>query len=52
MQNSGFPGWFIAIFVLFLVIGIGGGIARFAYLRSKGVNPVFAREQLAAISGD
>lgn len=48
MQNSGFPGWFIALFVLFLAIGIGSGIARFAYRRSKGVNPVFAREQLEA----
>jgi hypothetical protein len=48
MQSSGFPGWFIAVFVLFLLIGIGSGIARFAYRKSKGVNPVFAREQLEA----
>jgi Short C-terminal domain len=46
--SPGIPGWFIAIFVIVGVCGIGAGIWRFAVLRSGGLNPLVAREQLEA----
>src|SRR5262245_42818696 len=44
----GIPGWFIAIFVIVVLITIGSAIARAAYRSSKGVDPFFAKEQIEA----
>ncbi len=42
----GIPGWFIALFVIVAVAGVGTSIWRFSVLRSGGLNPFIAREQL------
>jgi hypothetical protein len=50
-DSSGIPGWFIAFLVfaaIFTVVGIGISIWKFSVLRSGGLNPLIAREQLAA----
>jgi hypothetical protein len=46
--SPGIPGWFIALFVIIAVAGIGTGIWRFSVLRSGGLNPFVAKEQLEA----
>jgi hypothetical protein len=46
--GGGFPGWFTALFVIVAVAGIGVSIWRFSVLRSGGLNPFVAREQLEA----
>jgi hypothetical protein len=46
--SPGIPGWFIALFVIIAVAGIGTAIWRFSVLRSGGLNPFVAREQLEA----
>ncbi len=46
--GSGIPGWFIALVVIIAVAGIGTSIWRFSVLRSGGLNPFTAREQLEA----
>jgi hypothetical protein len=46
--GEGIPGWFIALFVVIAAAGIGTSIWRFAVLRSGGLNPFVAREQLEA----
>jgi hypothetical protein len=50
-DGSGIPGWFIAFLVfaaIVLVIGIVTAIWKFFVLRSGGLNPLIAREQLEA----
>lgn len=47
-SGAGFPGWFIALFVIAAVIGVGTSIWKFAVLRSGGLNPFVATEQLEA----
>jgi hypothetical protein len=44
--SPGIPGWFIALFVIIAVAGIGTAIWRFSVLRSGGLNPFVAKEQL------
>jgi hypothetical protein len=46
--SPGFPSWFIAVFVIVAIAGIGTSIWRFSVLRSGGLNPFVAREQLEA----
>jgi len=46
--SPGIPGWFVAVFVLIAIAGVGTGIWRFAVLRRGGLNPFVAREQLEA----
>ena len=46
--SPGIPDWFIAIFVVFAVIGVGSAIWRFSVLRRGGLNPFVAREQIEA----
>lgn len=53
--GSGLPGWFIALFVIFGVIILTGFIVaivrsiwQFSVLRSGGLNPLVAKEQLEA----
>jgi hypothetical protein len=46
--TPGIPGWFIALFVIVGIVGIVGAIWRFSVLRSGGLNPFVAREQLEA----
>jgi hypothetical protein len=46
--GTGIPGWFIALFVIAAIVGIGTSIWRFSVLRSGGLNPFVAREQLEA----
>ena len=47
-DGTGIPGWFIALFVIVGIAGIGTSIWRFSVLRSGGLNPFVAREQLEA----
>jgi hypothetical protein len=44
----GFPSWFIALFVIMAIVGVGTSIWRYSVLRSGGLNPFVAREQLEA----
>jgi hypothetical protein len=49
--GSGIPGWFIALLVfmgVMLVIAIASAIWKSSVLRSGGLNPLIAREQLEA----
>jgi hypothetical protein len=53
--SSGFPGWFIALFVIFgviiltgFIVAIARSIWQFSVLRSGGLNPLVAKEQLEA----
>lgn len=46
--GPGIPGWFIAIAVIVVIVGVGGSIWRFSVLRRGGLNPFVAREQLEA----
>jgi hypothetical protein len=46
--NSGFPGWFIGLFVIIALVGIGSSIWRYSVLRRGGLNPFVARQQLEA----
>ncbi|HSZ44708.1 MAG TPA: hypothetical protein VK823_05185 [Streptosporangiaceae bacterium] len=53
--GSGFPGWFIALFVIFgviiltgFIVAIARSIWQFSVLRSGGLNPLVAKEQLEA----
>jgi hypothetical protein len=46
--GTGFPGWFIALFVMMGILIVGSSIWRFSVLRSGGLNPFVAREQLEA----
>jgi len=46
--SPGIPGWFIAIFVVFAIVGVGSAIWRFSVLRQGGLNPFVAREQIEA----
>jgi len=46
--GPGIPGWFIALFVIVALAGIGTSIWRYSVLRSGGLNPFVAREQLEA----
>ncbi len=46
--TPGIPGWFIALFVIFALVGVGTGIWRYTVLRSGGLNPFVAKEQLEA----
>jgi hypothetical protein len=46
--GPGIPGWFIALFVIIAIAGIGTSIWRYSVLRSGGLNPFVAREQLEA----
>jgi hypothetical protein len=49
MGNSqGIPGWFIFFFVVAAIGAIGSAIWRFSVLRSGGLNPFVAKEQLEA----
>jgi hypothetical protein len=45
-DTSGFPTWFIVLFVVVAVIGIGSVIWRSVVLRKGGLNPFVAKEQL------
>jgi hypothetical protein len=45
-DSSGFPTWFIVLFVVVAVIGIGSAIWRTVVLRKGGLNPFVAKEQL------
>ena len=45
---SGLPAGFIALFVIFAIVAIGGTIARFVYRSSKGLNPFFPQDQVEA----
>jgi len=47
-DTPGIPGWFIALFVIIAIAGIGTSIWRYSVLRSGGLNPIVAREQLEA----
>jgi hypothetical protein len=42
------PGWFIALFVIAAIVGVGSSIWRYSVLRSGGLNPFVAKEQLEA----
>jgi hypothetical protein len=44
--STGFPSWFIALFVIVAIFIVATAIWRFSVLRSGGLNPVVAREQL------
>jgi hypothetical protein len=46
--TPGIPGWFIALFVILACAAIGTSIWRYSVLRSGGLNPFVAREQLEA----
>jgi hypothetical protein len=46
--DGGIPGWFIALFVLVAIAGVGTTIWRMSVLRSGGLNPFVAKEQLEA----
>jgi hypothetical protein len=46
--SPGIPGWFIALFVILFIAAIGIAIWRASVLRSGGLNPFVAREQLEA----
>jgi hypothetical protein len=46
--RGGIPGWFIALFVIVAVAGVATTIWRMSVLRSGGLNPFVAREQLEA----
>jgi len=46
--GPGIPGWFIALFVIVALAGIGTSIWRYSVLRSGGLNPFVAKEQLEA----
>ena len=46
--SPGIPGWFIGIFVIFALVGIGSAVARALYRQSRGVDPFFAKEQVEA----
>jgi hypothetical protein len=46
--SPGIPGWFIAIFVIAALVGVGTSIWRYSVLRRGGLNPLVAREQLEA----
>ena len=46
--GTGIPAGFIAIFVVFGLISVGMAIWRFSVLRSGGLNPFVAKEQLEA----
>lgn len=46
--GGGIPGWFIALFVIVAVAGVATTIWRMSVLRSGGLNPFVAREQLEA----
>ena len=48
MDSPGIPGWFIAIFVIVVLVAIGSAIARAMYRSSRGVDPFFAKEQVEA----
>ena len=48
MPQPGIPGWFIAIFIVMILVAIGSAIARAAYRSSRGVSPIFPREQVEA----
>ena len=45
-DTSGFPTWFIVLFVVVAVLGIVSAIWRFVVLRKGGLNPFVAKEQL------
>lgn len=45
-DTSAFPTWFIVLFVIVAVIGIGSAIWRSVVLRKGGLNPFVAKEQL------
>jgi len=45
-DTSGFPTWFIVLFVVVAVIGIGSAIWRTVVLRKGGLNPFVAKEQM------
>ena len=46
--SPGIPGWFIALFVIIAVVSVVIGIWRYSVLRSGGLIPFVAREQLEA----
>jgi hypothetical protein len=46
--GSGIPGWFIAIVVIMIVIAVGRAIWGYSDLKSGGLNPFVAREQIEA----
>jgi|SRR5450755_4688453 len=46
--SPGIPGWFIALFLIVAVAGVVTSIWRYSVLRSGGLNPFVAREQLEA----
>jgi hypothetical protein len=46
--SAGIPGWFIAIFVVVAIVGLGSALWRFSVLRQGGLNPFVAREQIEA----
>lgn len=46
--GGGIPGWFIALVVIVAIAGVGTSIWRYSVLRSGGLNPFVAREQLEA----
>jgi hypothetical protein len=46
--GPGIPGWFIGLVVIIAIVGIGTSIWRYSVLRSGGLNPFVAREQLEA----
>ena len=46
--GPGIPGWFIGLLVVIAVAGVGTSIWRYSVLRSGGLNPFVAREQLEA----
>jgi hypothetical protein len=47
-SGTGIPGFFIAIVVIFGIVSVGIGIWRFSVLRSAGLNPFVAKEQVEA----
>jgi hypothetical protein len=46
--SPGIPGPFIALFVIFAIVGVGSAIWRFSVLRRGGLNPFVATEQIEA----
>jgi hypothetical protein len=46
--SGGIPGWFWAVFVIGAIGAVVTAIWRFSVLRSGGLNPFVAREQLEA----
>jgi hypothetical protein len=46
--QPGIPGWFIAIFVIMIIVAIGTAIARASYRSSRGLNPFFPQDQVDA----